>query len=142
MSHSDNSKEKCEWVTDSKSGDLVMKCFDGHEGARVPKEVVETSEIHNSENQVIAVDRLKKHLEKELNCKLDDCCSQPESSNNTAATHKATMLCYCFGFTWQDYYDDPAVREYVIEQTKNGNCECSTKNPSGQCCLKDFPKNK
>jgi hypothetical protein len=70
---------------------------------------------------------------------MNDCCS---SSGTVAAqgNEDDLMLCYCFGFTKQDYKDDASVRDYVIEQTRAGNCSCSTKNPSGQCCLKDFPR--
>jgi hypothetical protein len=28
----------------------------------------------------------------------------------------------------------------VIEQTRLHNCACDVRNPSGRCCLKDFPK--
>ena len=49
-------------------------------------------------------------------------------------------LCYCFGVTLGDYQADPAVKDYVTAQTKAGECACDTRNPSGKCCLKDFPK--
>ncbi len=49
-------------------------------------------------------------------------------------------LCYCFGVGKQDFENDPAVRDFVIAQTKAGRCSCETSNPSGRCCLKDFPK--
>ncbi len=70
---------------------------------------------------------------------MSDCCS---SSGIVAApgNENEFMLCYCFGITKQDYKNDPSLRNYVIEQTRLGNCSCSTENPSGQCCLKDFPK--
>lgn len=70
---------------------------------------------------------------------MSDCCSSSDSVE--AQDHEdSLLLCYCFGFTKQDYKDDPSVREYVIEQTRLKNCSCSTQNPSGKCCLKDFPK--
>ena len=50
------------------------------------------------------------------------------------------LLCYCFGVTKADYSTNPAVRDFVIAQTKVGLCSCETSNPSGRCCLKDFPK--
>jgi hypothetical protein len=50
------------------------------------------------------------------------------------------LLCYCFNVTKQDYLSDASVKDFVIEQTKNGNCACETRNPSGRCCLKDFPR--
>lgn len=49
-------------------------------------------------------------------------------------------LCYCFGASHEDYRRDPALKDYVVAQTKAGLCSCDTRNPSGRCCLKDFPK--
>ena len=49
-------------------------------------------------------------------------------------------LCYCFGVSKADYLLDPAIKDFVIAQTKAGLCSCETSNPSGRCCLKDFPK--
>lgn len=49
------------------------------------------------------------------------------------------LICYCFGVTKADVISNPAIRHYVIEQTRNGECSCETSNPSGRCCLKDFP---
>ena len=51
------------------------------------------------------------------------------------------MLCYCFGVTRGEARADPRIKEYVIQQTKLGLCSCETSNPSGRCCLKDFPGN-
>lgn len=48
-------------------------------------------------------------------------------------------LCYCFGVERKDYLLEPEIRDYVIEQTRRKLCSCDTSNPSGQCCLKDFP---
>ncbi len=50
------------------------------------------------------------------------------------------LLCYCFGISHQHYKDDPSVKQFVIEQTRLSNCACETRNPSGRCCLKDFPR--
>lgn len=50
------------------------------------------------------------------------------------------MLCYCFGITQADARREPAIREFVVTQTKLGRCACDTRNPSGRCCLKDFPR--
>ncbi|PCI37668.1 MAG: hypothetical protein COB46_13150 [Rhodospirillaceae bacterium] len=52
----------------------------------------------------------------------------------------AATLCYCFGVTRRDVLADPAIKKYVMDQTKNKACACSTQNPSGLCCLKNFPK--
>ena len=50
------------------------------------------------------------------------------------------LLCYCFGVTKQDFRSNPATRDFVVSQTKAGQCSCDTSNPSGHCCLKDLPK--
>ena len=49
------------------------------------------------------------------------------------------LICYCFGVNEAQASTDPAVKAFVIEQTKLGNCDCDIRNPSGRCCLKDFP---
>lgn len=50
------------------------------------------------------------------------------------------LLCYCFDITKADALDDPAIRDSVVDKTRQGLCSCETSNPSGRCCLKDFPK--
>lgn len=47
--------------------------------------------------------------------------------------------CYCFGVAKGDALNDPGIRDFVVAQTKLGHCSCDTSNPSGRCCLKDFP---
>ena len=32
------------------------------------------------------------------------------------------------------------IKDFVIKSTKEKTCACTTRNPSGKCCLKDFPK--
>jgi hypothetical protein len=51
-----------------------------------------------------------------------------------------TLICYCFGVTKADALSNQQVKPFVVEQTKNARCACETSNPSGRCCLKDFPK--
>ena len=56
--------------------------------------------------------------------------------------HAATderLLCHCFGLTHAEFLRHPATRDYVVAQTRAGQCSCETSNPSGRCCLKDFP---
>ena len=48
--------------------------------------------------------------------------------------------CYCFGVSKADTINDPGLREYVMFQTKHAQCACDVRNPSGRCCLKDFPR--
>ena len=55
-------------------------------------------------------------------------------------------LCYCFDVTLARVLEEikqtgqSASRAFVTEQTKLKNCACGIRNPSGKCCLKDFPK--
>ena len=51
------------------------------------------------------------------------------------------LLCYCFGVSRQMAETSPQAREFVVQQTRQSVCACETRNPSGRCCLKDFPKN-
>lgn len=51
-----------------------------------------------------------------------------------------TLICYCFGVTKADAISNKRAKSFVVEQTKNAKCSCETSNPSGRCCLKDFPK--
>jgi hypothetical protein len=55
-------------------------------------------------------------------------------------TDPERLLCYCFGVTQRDAQADPRARAFVVEQTRQGACACESRNPSGRCCLKDFPK--
>lgn len=50
------------------------------------------------------------------------------------------MVCYCYGATKKDALTEKAIRGFVIERTKLGDCSCETSNPSGTCCLKYFPQ--
>ena len=50
------------------------------------------------------------------------------------------LLCYCFGVSKHNFQNNPATREFVVAQTKAGRCSCDLSNPSGRCCLRDFPK--
>ncbi|MCI0504553.1 MAG: hypothetical protein L0Z73_00440 [Gammaproteobacteria bacterium] len=52
----------------------------------------------------------------------------------------AAIICYCFGATRADAKSNQQVKAFVVEQTKKGACACAVFNPSGRCCLKDFPK--
>lgn len=50
------------------------------------------------------------------------------------------LACYCFGVSKADAISDPHIRDYVKLQTKHAQCSCDVSNPSGRCCLKDFPR--
>jgi len=51
-----------------------------------------------------------------------------------------SVICYCFGLTYGDIKTYPDIKDFVINKTKDHSCACETRNPSGKCCLKDFPK--
>ena len=65
--------------------------------------------------------------------------SQLRTEVGVKTPHDDALLCYCFGITKSDAKRDPSIREYVVQQTSNKVCSCETSNPSGRCCLKDFP---
>ncbi len=51
-------------------------------------------------------------------------------------------LCYCFDIDTSSLLtreEQVRARAFVIEQTRNANCDCEIRNPSGRCCLKNFP---
>lgn len=50
------------------------------------------------------------------------------------------LICYCFGVTKTMAKENSEIKNYVKQQTKQHNCACDIRNPSGRCCLKDFPK--
>lgn len=56
------------------------------------------------------------------------------------------LICYCFGITEgevlgeMDHQGGGSAKAFVIEQTRRHNCACDVRNPSGRCCLRDFPK--
>jgi len=52
---------------------------------------------------------------------------------------KDALICYCFGVSI-DACNQPEARGFVIKQTRLHNCACAIRNPSGRCCLKDFPE--
>jgi len=52
------------------------------------------------------------------------------------------LICYCFGISRAQAEHDATLREFVVAATRDGQCACDTLNPSGRCCLKDFPKPK
>ncbi len=49
-------------------------------------------------------------------------------------------LCYCFGVTRDAFVADPKLKAFVMKKTKEKQCACDIRNPSGRCCLKEFPK--
>lgn len=50
------------------------------------------------------------------------------------------MICYCFGVSRATAKENTDIVGFVKEKTRQSLCSCETSNPSGRCCLKDFPK--
>lgn len=50
------------------------------------------------------------------------------------------LVCYCYGVTKGEAAGNPHIRDFVIAETKQQHCACKTRNPSGKCCLADFPE--
>jgi hypothetical protein len=48
------------------------------------------------------------------------------------------LICYCYGVSLQAAQENPAIKAFVVKMTKQSQCACETRNPSGRCCLKDF----
>jgi len=51
-----------------------------------------------------------------------------------------SLICYCFGVTKAETKQKPEIKIYVTKNTKENLCDCEIRNPSGRCCLKDFPR--
>jgi hypothetical protein len=59
------------------------------------------------------------------------------------STESDRSLCYCFDIRHSDLADDVSAKQchdFVINETRNKRCTCEERNPSGKCCLRDFPK--
>lgn len=62
------------------------------------------------------------------------------------STEPDRQICYCFDVTYDQVVKELArdgvskTKEFVMAQTKLKNCACEIRNPSGKCCLVDFPK--
>lgn len=71
----------------------------------------------------------------------DDGSVIPKTLLRTQGSFADALVCYCFGIS-QALARDPRARAFVVQQTSQGQCSCVTSNPSGRCCLTDFPKNR
>ncbi|MCW8884251.1 MAG: hypothetical protein OQK12_03215 [Motiliproteus sp.] len=62
------------------------------------------------------------------------------------STNANRVICYCFDIRYAKVLEEiaqtgtSASKAFVVEQTKLQNCACDVRNPSGKCCLKEFPK--
>lgn len=68
--------------------------------------------------------------------------SELRTKIGTKSSSDDGLICYCFGVSKADVRKNPSIKDYVVEQTKQKICSCDTSNPSGRCCLKDFPRDK
>jgi hypothetical protein len=50
------------------------------------------------------------------------------------------LVCYCYGVTRTEAIHTPEAKAFVLRETKEHVCACETRNPSGRCCLSEFPK--
>ena len=51
-----------------------------------------------------------------------------------------SLFCYCFGVSYRYAAENQEIKQFISEKTSSGICACEVRNPSGRCCLKDFPK--
>lgn len=67
----------------------------------------------------------------------EEALRQPVGQKRCAAEDP---LCYCFDIRYGDTSGDGGkCRQFVIDKTRAGLCACNSRNPSGRCCLRDFP---
>jgi Zinc binding domain len=68
----------------------------------------------------------------------------PKQQLTTYQDIQNDKLCYCFDINASDYLsalstgNAEAIKNFVIQRTKSGECACEIRNPSGQCCLAKF----
>lgn len=53
---------------------------------------------------------------------------------------RTALVCYCYGVTVAEAIANPDAKAFVMQETKRKSCACATRNPSGKCCLANFPK--
>ena len=54
-------------------------------------------------------------------------------------SNPCALVCYCFNVSRKETLNNPEIKAYVAEKTKEKQCACEIRNPSGKCCLKVFP---
>ena len=70
--------------------------------------------------------------------------SVPKQQLKTHQDIQNDKLCYCFDIGAADYLSAlstnhaEAIKNFVMQRTKSGECTCGLRNPSGQCCLARF----
>lgn len=66
--------------------------------------------------------------------------SELRTSVGVKERYPERLICYCFGVSYAAAEADEVVVDFVKDKTRQSLCSCETSNPSGRCCLKDFPK--
>lgn len=72
--------------------------------------------------------------------------SQVRGEVGQKSTKPSRVICYCFDISRSRVMEEIektgtcTSKDFVVEQTKLKNCACDIRNPSGKCCLKEFPK--
>jgi hypothetical protein len=67
----------------------------------------------------------------------------PQTRLRTPDAKQATadaLICHCFGITVSDAKQSQAARDFALTQTRERQCACEVRNPSGRCCLADLVK--
>jgi len=64
--------------------------------------------------------------------------SELRTSVGVKESNENALICYCFGVSKALSIQNSDIKAYVTKQTKEHNCACDIRNPSGRCCLKDF----
>ena len=103
---------------------------------------------HVKEPWELALKEQRYYFCDDINCEVvyfgfDDTCitkSMLRTRVGVKETADDALICYCFGVTKGESVTNKQAKAFVVEQTRNGTCSCETMNPSGRCCLKDFPK--
>ena len=134
-------------------------CSKTNTGKTFPKK--QSCPINQQDYIRVPVKTILHHIKESWNCNLKDqgyyFCTDPgcdvvyfgedgtqitTSSLRTRVGIKVkktnAVICYCFGVSREDINNNDNIKDFVIKQTKIGNCSCETSNPSGRCCLKDF----
>lgn len=73
----------------------------------------------------------------------DDGSVIPQTELHMPDAKQATadaLVCHCFGVTVSDTQCNPTARDFVFAQTRDRQCACEVRNPSGRCCLADLAK--
>ena len=55
-------------------------------------------------------------------------------------------LCFCFDISVAVYRsalrekNSEVIKKFVMQKTREGECACETRNPTGKCCLANFKR--